>query len=112
MRKPRTLTVDLSDSNGTRWTNWNWLQADLGRITDVSGTLPANHLTQKIKPYEAFSLWLAKTVKPETAEWIMATENAFVSAYAAYRSLAEHQANKLKKNHNSEAKPAESTTNV
>lgn len=107
-RKINTLSVDQSDRNGTRWSTANWRKADLARITDVGGLVPVNHLKTRSNPHLAFALWLEKTVKPETMEWIMSNERAFAMSFSAYRHLAGYQAYNISNNTNREAKPAES----
>lgn len=113
MKKPRTVTVDMSDRNGTRWSTPNWLNADLARITEVQGMLPLNHLRGESNPHRAFFAWLGCHVKPETFDWIMSNENAFAVSYSAYRHLAGFQARmKTPNNINPEAQPGESNNHV
>ncbi|MFN4143528.1 hypothetical protein [Aestuariivirga sp.] len=100
-------------TNGTRWSAPNWLKADLARITEVTGGLPVNHLTDKLSPREAFAVWLGKTVRPETFDWVMSNENAFSVSYSAYRNLAGFEAS-MKTNPTSNREPqtaTERTTN-
>jgi hypothetical protein len=112
MTKPRSIKVNTSDQNGSRWSSGNWLNADLARITDLNGKMRLNHFSQRVPAHVAFAAWLETVVKPETFECVMASGGAFGTAYAAYDNLARFQAN-MKTNNNrtrhSEAKkPAES----
>lgn len=111
MKPPRSITVDMSDRNGSRWTTANWLNTDLARITEVQGKLRLNHLKGEGNAHKAFFAWLGSNVKPETFDWIMSNEGAFAISYSAYKHLAAYQA-RMKEPINREALPAESIPNV